>query len=383
MQGNKKENQQNDNRLVTVAIHTYEKAQILKTILESEGIESVIHGINLIEPSIPGSVRVRIKEIDLQRALRVIEQVDFTSKTAEDVEETEETNKEILIPVDFSDYTLLTCEFGFKLANDLKCSVKLMHAFFTPFYPAAMPFSDAFTLPATDKDLYHDVRKETESEMKALNTKIDEYISTGYFPKVTYTSVLTEGLPEEEIISYSRKMKPSAIVMGTKGKNAKELDLIGSVTAEVMDGCKTPIFAVPEDAKVRNISEINRLVFLTNFQEREFKALEIMMNFFKTYPTKLFLAHIAKKDDVWNEIKLSGFKNYLSEKYPQLDTEYRLIDPLANLEESLENFVEENSIDMISLSSSRRNIFARMFNPGIARRMLFHSDTPILVIKGM
>ena len=383
MQGNKKENQQNDNRLVTVAIHTYEKAQILKTILESEGIESVIHGINLIEPSIPGSVRVRIKEIDLQRALRVIEQVDFTSKTAEDVEETEETNKEILIPVDFSDYTLLTCEFGFKLANDLKCSVKLMHAFFTPFYPAAMPFSDAFTLPATDKDLYHDVRKETESEMKALNTKIDEYISTGYFPKVTYTSVLTEGLPEEEIISYSRKMKPSAIVMGTKGKNAKELDLIGSVTAEVMDGCKTPIFAVPEDAKVRNISEINRLVFLTNFQEREFKALEIMMKFFKTYPTKLFLAHIAKKDDVWNEIKLSGFKNYLSEKYPQLDTEYRLIDPLANLEESLENFVEENSIDMISLSSSRRNIFARMFNPGIARRMLFHSDTPILVIKGM
>ncbi|HHX32381.1 MAG TPA: universal stress protein, partial [Bacteroidales bacterium] len=175
MQGNKKENQQNDNRLVTVAIHTYEKAQILKTILESEGIESVIHGINLIEPSIPGSVRVRIKEIDLQRALRVIEQVDFTSKTAEDEEETEETNKEILIPVDFSDYTLLTCEFGFKLAKDLKCSVKLMHAFFTPFYPAAMPFSDAFTLPATDKDLYHDVRKETESEMKALNAKIDEY----------------------------------------------------------------------------------------------------------------------------------------------------------------------------------------------------------------
>lgn len=383
MQVDKKENQQNENRLVTVAIHTYEKAQILKTILESEGIESVIHGINLIEPSIPGSVRVRIKERDLQRALRVIEQVDFTSKVAEEEEEEEETNKEILIPVDFSDYTLLTCEFGFKLAKDLNCSVKLMHAFFTPFYPAAMPFSDAFTLPATDKDLYQDVRRKTEQEMKTLNKKIDEYISTGYFPNVTYTTLLAEGLPEEEIISYSRKMKPVAIVMGTKGKNAKELDLIGSVTAEVMDGCKTPIFAVPEDAKVRNISEINKLVFLTNFQEREFKAFDIMMKFFKLYPIKLFLAHIAKKDDVWNEIKLSGLQNYLSEEYPQIETEYRLIDPSENLEESLEKFAEENNIDMISLSSSRRNIFARMFNPGIARRMLFHSNTPILVIKGM
>src|SRR5690606_33057848 len=205
---------------------------------------------------------------------------------------------EILIPVDFSDYTLLTCEFGFKLAKDLNCSVKLMHAFFTPFYPAAMPFSDAFTLQATDKDLYQDVSRKTKHEMKTINNKIeekiDEYISTGYFPNVTYTTLLAEGLPEEEIISYSRKMKPVAIVMGTKGKNAKELDLIGSVTAEVMDGCKTPIFAVPEDAKVRNISEIKRLVFLTNFQEREFKAFEVMMKFLKPYPIKLFLAHIAK-----------------------------------------------------------------------------------------
>ena len=240
MEGDKKESKPNENRLVTVAIHSNEKAQILKTILESEGIESVIHGINLIEPTIPGSVRVRIKERDLQRALRVIEQVDFTSKVVDEEEGAEVSNKEVLIPVDFSDYTLLICEFGFKLANDLN---------------------------ATNKDLYQDVRRKTEFEMNSLHARIDKYISKGYFPKVSYTSILTEGLPEEEIISYSKKMKPVAIVMGTKGKNAKELDLIGSVTAEVIDGCKTPIFAVPEDAKTRNISEIKRLVFLTNFQE--------------------------------------------------------------------------------------------------------------------
>ena len=34
-----------DEKLVTVAIHTYEKAQILKSILESEGIPTVIHGV--------------------------------------------------------------------------------------------------------------------------------------------------------------------------------------------------------------------------------------------------------------------------------------------------------------------------------------------------
>lgn len=385
MQRDNKDDQLNNDKLVTVAIHTYDKAQILKSILESEGIPSVIHGVNLIEPTIPGSVRVRIRESDLQSALRVIEQVDFTSKLTNDEDQDDkgkELSNEILIPVDFSDYTILTCEFGFKLAHDLNCSVKLMHAFFTPFYPAAIPFSDAFTIPISDKDIYQDIRKKTEKDMNELIKKIDAQIANNTFPNVNYTHTLIEGLPEEEIITYSKKMKPIAIVMGTRGKNAKDLDLIGSVTAEVMDGCKTPIFAVPEDAKVRNLSEIKRIVFLTNFQEREFKAFDIMMKFLKPYPVKLFLAHIAKKDDVWNEIKLSGLQKYLTESNPRLQTEYKLIDQSESLEVSLEKFVDENNIDMISLSSSRRNLFARMFNPGIARRMLFHSDTPILVIKG-
>src|SRR5690554_2588169 len=384
MQGDKKDSKLNDDRLVTVAIHTYEKAQILKTILESEDIQSVIHGINIIEPSIPGSVRVRIRERDLQKALRVIEQVDFTSRVVEEeIEETEISNKEILIPVDFSDYTLLTCEFGFKLAHDLNCNVKLMHAFFTPFYPAAIPFTDAFTIPISDKDIYKDVKKKTEKDMSELVGKIDALIANKSFPKVSYTTTLIEGLPEEEIISYSKKMKPTAIVMGTRGKNAKDLDLIGSVTAEVMDGCRTPIFAVPEDSKVSNLSEIKRVVFLTNFQEREFKALDIMMKLLNPYHVEIVLAHIAKKEDVWNEIKLSGLQKKLSELYPHLKTSYMLIDQSVSLEVTLEKYIEENKIDMISLSSSRRNIFARMFNPGIARKMLFHSDTPILVIKGM
>jgi len=383
MQRDNKDDQLNNDKLVTVAIHTYEKAQILKTILDSKGIPPVIHGVNLIEPTIPGSVRVRIRESDLQSALRVIEQVDFTSKVIEDLDdEVNESSNEILIPVDFSDYTLLTCEFGFKLAHDLNCNVKLMHAFFTPFYPAAIPFTDAFTIPISDKDIYKDVKKKTEKDMSELVGKIDALIANKSFPKVSYTTTLIEGLPEEEIISYSKKMKPTAIVMGTRGKNAKDLDLIGSVTAEVMDGCKTPIFAVPEDAKVRNLSEIKRIVFLTNFQEREFKAFDIMMKFLKPYPVKLFLAHIAKKEDVWNEIKLSGLQKYLSESNPRLETEYKLIDQSESLEVSLEKYLVDNNIDMISLSSSRRNLFARMFNPGIARRMLFHSDTPILVIKG-
>jgi nucleotide-binding universal stress UspA family protein len=380
MSKDQKQQDAHDEKMVTVAIHTYEKAHILRTILESEGIPAVIHGIKMIQPVIPGNVRVRINESDLPRALQIIEKVDFSSQVEDELKE---TRNEVLIPVDFSDYSLTACEFGFRLADDLDCTVKLLHAFFTPFYPASVPFGDSFTLQATDKDIYKDVKAKTENEMASLVSRIESGIAAGSIPDIPYKTVLVEGLPEEEIISYSKKMRPTAIVMGTRGRNAKDLDLIGSVTAEVMEGCRTPIFAIPEGTTMRGLSEMKRIVFMTNFQEREFKAFDIMMKFLKPYPLKIYLAHIAKKEDVWNEIKLSGIQKRFAELYPQLQIAYKLIDQNEGLEESLEKFVDENKIDLISLSSSRRNIFARMFNPGIARRMLFHSDTPLLVIKGM
>lgn len=369
-----------EGKLVTVAIHTREKALILKSILESEGIPAVVHSVNLIEPMVPGNVRVRINEVDLTKALAIIERVDLTAKTDE---EPKEIRNEILVPVDFSDYSLKACEFGFRLAADTQSSVKLLHAFFTPFYPTTVPFGDSFALQATDTDMYKNLKGKMETEMKKLLEKIHERIESGVIPKVSFSYALIEGLPEEEIIAYSKKIRPRAIVMGTRGKNAKELDLIGSVTAEVMESCRTPVFAIPEETVHDNLAEMKTIVFLTNFQEREFKAFDIMMKFLQSHHVKVYLAHISKKEDVWDEIKLSGLRNRLKERYPLLETEYKLIDPTSGLEESLENFVKENGVDMISLSSSRRNIFARMFNPGIARRMLFHSDTPLLVIKGM
>ena len=167
------------------------------------------------------------------------------------------------------------------------------------------------------------------------------------------------------------------------GSNAKDLDLIGSVTAEVIDGSRTPIFAIPENSKDIDIAQIKNIGFLTNFREREFKAFDIMMNFFSPYPVTVNLAHMAKKGDVWDEIKLSGTQKYLKEQYPDLSIKYQLLDRNKQLEMVLEDFVKENKIDLIAMSSSRRGLFTRIFNPGIARRMLFHSDTPLLVVKGL
>jgi nucleotide-binding universal stress UspA family protein len=375
-----KDKDKNKDKLVTVAIHTYQKAQILKSILESEGIEAYIHNVNLLQPMVSAGVRVRINEVDLPRALDIIENVKF-----DEVDEKEgskkESKNEILVPVDFSEFTLKTCEFAFGLAKEINCSIKLMHVYFSSFYPTSIPFGDTFTVQPAVEGMYKDIHENVEREMKSLISKLNARIAEGIIPDVDYSYTLREGLPEEEVVSYSKKVRPYAIVMGTRGSNKKEQDLIGSVTAEVIEGCKTPIFAIPENSLLRSISEMKNIVFLTNFQEREFLAIATLMEFIKNYPIRVSFVHVAKKEDRWNEIKLTGLNNYFKEHYPKIQTDYTVVDGNEGIPEALEKFVNENTIDMISLSSSPRNIFARMFNPGIARRMLFHTNTPMLVIK--
>ena len=81
-----------------------------------------------------------------------------------------------------------------------------------------------------------------------------------------------------------------------------------------------------------------------------------------------------------NEIKLAGIKEYFHKQYPGLEIHYDVV-MNNNLLKGLDQYIKDNQIDIITLTSYKRNIFARLFNPSIARKMIFHSDTPLLVIK--
>lgn len=123
-----------EEKLVTLAILTYSKAQILKNVLENEGIEACIHNVNLIQPIISSGVRIRIRESDLPRALKIIESSAWLAEDVVNEEKTEEKHgKQVLIPVDFSDYSMAACEFGFNFAAKIQAEVVLMHVYFSRY----------------------------------------------------------------------------------------------------------------------------------------------------------------------------------------------------------------------------------------------------------
>lgn len=139
-----------EEKLVTLAILTYSKAQILKNVLENEGIEAYIHNVNLIQPVVSSGVRIRIKESDLPRALKVIESSAWLADEVvkEETSQPEHRSRQILIPVDFSDYSIKACEFGFNFAKEIHAEIVLMHVYFSPIYMPSLQYAtEGYGLP--------------------------------------------------------------------------------------------------------------------------------------------------------------------------------------------------------------------------------------------
>lgn len=101
-----------EDKLVTLAIHTFEKAQILKTMLETEGIEVYIHNVNQIQPVVSAGVRVRIKESRSASCLAYHEDSKCLAEDADKEEKAGHQEKKICTDRLFPDYSIKACELG-------------------------------------------------------------------------------------------------------------------------------------------------------------------------------------------------------------------------------------------------------------------------------
>lgn len=371
-----------EDKLVTLAIHTNEKAQILKTVLEKENIAVYINDIDPENNGISPGVRIRIKETDLPKALNVVENRHLFRYDDEETYRTDDGRRRILVPVDFSDYSLKACRIAFNLARDINAKVKILHVYFNPYFPTALPMAEAFAYQGKEEKEFQSVIDKVKENVQKLCNTIDEKIASGEFPAINYSYVLREGLPEEEIVTFSKEYKPALIMMGTRGKDQKDADLIGSVTAEVIEMSHIPMMAIPQNTPFTDVKQVKKIAFLTNFSQRDLISFDTMSKLLEPYNFEIQLTHIAiKKSDKWDEIKLAGVKAYFSHQYPKLKLSYKLIDTTDMLK-SLDEHIKSDEIEILALTTSKRNIFARMFSPSISRKMLFHSDTPLLVLRG-
>lgn len=366
-------------RLITIAIHTYDRAVQLKNLLESEGVHAVLHNVNLSVPIVSSGVRVRIHEYDLPRALRIIETTEIFKP--DNAEVNGEAKKTILVPVDFSDYSLKACEVAFHMAFKHSAEIKLLHSYLDPYITSNVQLDDTMEYDSTFEDtvMEQNLVKEARNLMNSFVRKLKNKIKNGDIPAVKFSFDIIEGLPEEVIIEYSKQNKPELIVMGTRGASKKERELIGSVTAEVLDSCRSTVFTVPESIESGAIDDVRHAVFFSNLEQEDILALDELYRMFPTETLKVTIVSIPRK----KRPKLTGtpvrLVEYGNVHYPRFSfTSAQLT--MKNILDDFKILAEETQIDLIVVPNKKKNVFARLFNPSVAHRLLFRSDIPMIVI---
>ncbi len=368
-----------EENIITLATRTYEHAQVIKSLLEHEGIECFLENVNLVQGAIASGVKIRILESDLERAMSIMEAMEPKEfKKVSERTKGRPPKARVLLPVDFSDYSEKAARVAMDWAIRLDAELMVMHVFYNPVINT-LPFAEAYIYDTSMDEMLVDMEEKSREDMDRFVSFLKKRREEKGANKLVIKTKLIRGVAEEEIVRLSIEYKPAVIIMGTRGKDRKASDLVGSVTSEVMEAARVPVLAVPEDFEYKGIQNITNVLYATNFDEADFLALEKLERLVRPLDVKIIFAHVgAESNDKWSQVKMKGLSQHVAQKFPKAGIECDIIRN-EDFWVGMEGYVRNKNIDIICLTTHRRNLFARLFNPSIGKKMLFHTTTPLLV----
>ncbi|MDE6499035.1 MAG: universal stress protein [Muribaculaceae bacterium] len=363
-------------RFITVAIHTFDRALALRSLLESEGIEVMLQNVNLTDPEVASGVRVRIPEDDLPLALRIIESADDASVPHPAAE-----GHSIIVPTDFSDLSLQAASLAADLAAKHGATLRLLHAYIDPYVAANMQLSNKLTYEIADADSRQRLESAARMRMDHFTERMAHRIKDRGLSPVKYTTRIAEGVPEDAIAEYGKLNPPVLVVMGTRSSERKQRELIGSVSAEVIDTGRFAVLTVPEDSD-RTAAQAGQILMLCYLDQADMLVLDSLMRLIKPAPgTTITLLPVAQRKRITRSIAGSpdALLGYCRAHYP--DMNFELADAGASdIVAEVCRLDDSRHFGLVTVPGRRKSLFSRVFSSGTANSLLFHADLPMLTV---
>jgi len=365
-----------EEKLITIVVLPFTKAHILKMRFEAKEISCELENLDLIEGVSSSTVRIRILEKDIENAIPILDEF-LEKKTVIQKNKKEPSERHILVPIDFSTNSGKACKMAFNIANHLQIKLVFLHSYINPLIHS-IPFSDVYAYDTSLLTKVEYAEKNANKKFQEFISKIADEIGQEKWETITTEFIIKSGYADEDILAYSIENHSQLIVMGSSG-NSDQKDTVGSTTVDIMYNARVPVLVVPESSPVKDLNLFSNVLYATNFDEKDFVALDKLMSILYPFEIKVICAHVGQpKGDGWDLAKLNGMKDILKEKYRSENFECRLIVGNNTLD-SIEQFIKDEKIDILSLTTHKRNMISRLFNPSLAKKMVFHSNTPLLV----
>ena len=364
-------------KLFTVAVESYSRAVVLKSLLEQEGIISILSNVNIIQPDASSGVKIKVNEEDLEKALEVAKRLKSDKSKDANITNNEGTTK-IIVPVDFSDYSRNASMYALHIAGNFPDSeIHLLYVYYTPDM-ATIPYSETYFFSEPVSEQIKEIKKQSEEKMDRLIKDLSDESEKFGFAQVKVNFSLVQGTPSDSILYFCESYNPNLIVVGARGAGSRK-DFMGSSSIKVTLKAHFPVMVVPENSTFDDNKKEYNIVYATNYDEADFIAISKLLKLMNAFKIRIYCIHIGEtSEDRWQEMKMEGLKKYFSGNYPKVKIHCSIIEE-DDIASGLEKFISERDVDIISLTTHRRNLLTQMINPSLTKKVFYQTDIPLLV----
>ena len=287
--------------------------------------------------------------------------------------------KNILVPIDFSDFSYNALVYSFFLAEKFKANITVIHV--------VSLYSESFT----EKDQLGKVDKfieEHEQKRKQMleNTRKKAKIKGRSFETKLIRSLSISG----GILDFIKENNFDMVVMGNHGNTGLKKFFAGSVSERLLRLSPIPVITIHKNWKKRTIEKI---LLPVDFSDAAGRSIEFKHDLNKHFNAQTHYVHVVEQDE-HPEFYNVSFSSILEEN-PQLREHImknlkiagkplKENDVLEVLEgkahKELGQYVKTNDIDMVIMSCRGQNYFENILIGSTTERMVSHAVCPVLVV---
>lgn len=272
----------------------------------------------------------------------------------------------VLVPTDFSESASNAMRYAAKLTSALKGSSLMLVHVVQPsvsrnniVYPLITEELARFRKEASEK-------LSNQCDLLAEENRIDcdFQIATGEVIK--------------EIGNVARAYDSDIIVMGTEGATGIEKLMFGSNTSAVIETAPCFVIAVPENA---SLSLPKKIALATDYENMDVADLKKLCGLCTVLNAELTVIHVSKESRKSDRDLIEDFSRMVARETTCPQPYYYVVvnpDPAKGIE----SFIDSNEIELMVLSTHRRNAFNKLWHPSLTKKLVHHTKLPLLSIPG-
>ena len=275
--------------------------------------------------------------------------------------------KNILVPVDFSEYASYAMEVAASLAKKHKANIHVVHM---------MGLTDATLTRDESNEVF-----EAMFHMKLAEKRFSELLSQDYLAGITVYQSVKNYTNFTELNDVAVEVNADLIIMGSHGSTGLKEVFVGSNTEKVVRTCDTPVLVIKERMTDFNVQSV---VFACDFKAENIESFNKIKNLINTLGAQVKLLYINLPGERFRSTieindRVNQFLNLTDSSELTADDVIYFND--YTVEDGIFNYSLTHGVDVIAIPTHGRRGLAHFFAGSIGEDVVNHSVLPVLTQK--